>query len=74
MARLKEAAQNKTPPWTVEDVKNAIKGLNMGISKDPYGLPNELFKEGVAGEGLIKAVTIIMNRIKENPQDYPENH
>ena len=72
-ARLKEAAENKTPPWTVEDVRTAIKGLNRGISKDPYGLPNELFKEGVAGEGLIKAVTILMNRIKDKPQDYPES-
>ena len=44
----------------------------MGISKDPYGLPNELFKPGLAGDGLLKAVRIIMNKIKDNPQDYPE--
>ena len=42
---MKEVAQKKTPPWTVV---TAINGLNRGISKDPYGLPNELFKKGVA--------------------------
>ena len=26
--RLKIAYENKTPPWTLLDVKNAIKGLN----------------------------------------------
>ena len=51
--RLVEAGKNKTPPWTVKDVRNAIKSLNMGTSKDPYDHPNELFKKGVAGEGLI---------------------
>ena len=33
--RLKSAYQNKTPAWTVTDVKNATKGLNIEISKDP---------------------------------------
>ena len=30
--RLKSAYENKTPPWTLLDVNNAIKGLNMGLS------------------------------------------
>ena len=69
--RLKAAAHNKTAPWTDDDVKIAIKHLNSGISKDPHGQPNELFKPGIAGEGLIKALTRLMNKIKENPQHYP---
>ena len=69
--RLVSAARNKTPPWTTLDVTTAIKDLNMGVSKDPYGQPNELYKEGVAGEGLVKAVTILMNKIKENAHQYP---
>ena len=44
----------------------------MGISKDPYGHPNEIFKEGVAGKGLLDAIQIIMNKIKDNPKEYPE--
>ena len=56
----------------IEDVKFAVKSLNSGISKDPYGHPNEIFKSGVAGEGLLKAITILMNKLKQNPSDYPE--
>ena len=44
----------------------------MGISKDPYGYPNEILKEGTAGEGLIRALIVLMNKIKENPSEYPE--
>ena len=53
-------------------MKYATKGLNKGISKDPYGHPNELFREGVAGDGLLRAVVVLMNKLKENPQDYPQ--
>ena len=67
--RLVEASNNITPPWTLDNVKDAIKGLNMGISKDPYGLPNELFKPGIAGDGLLLAVTSLMNKIKANPKE-----
>ena len=70
--RLKQAALNKTPKWSISDVKNAIKHLNKEISKDPYGHPNEIFQEGVAGEGLLEAVSRLMNKIKANPKDYPE--
>ena len=69
--RIKQAANNKTPPWTIDDVKNAIKNLNNGISKDPNGHPNEIYKKGVGGQGLIKAVTKVMNKLKDNPQEYP---
>ena len=68
---LKTASKNKTPKWTVMDVKNAIKNLKNGKSKDPYEYPNELFKEGVAGDDLILATTKLMNRIKEE-QVFPE--
>ena len=70
--RLQKASQNKTPPWSICDVKNAIKDLNTGISKDPHGQPNEIFKEGVAGAGLIEAITKLMNLLKDNPEEYPE--
>ena len=50
---------NKTPNWTVMDVKDAIKDLNTGVSKDPYVLPNEICKEGIAGEGLLGGITVL---------------
>ena len=51
-------------------MKDAIKDLNIGVSKDPYGLPNEIYKEGIAGEGLLRGITVLMNKIKET-QVYP---
>ena len=63
--RLSSARQNKTPAWTIEDVKLVLKQLKIGKSKDPYDMPNEIFKEDVAGSDLILAITKLMNRIKE---------
>jgi hypothetical protein len=71
--RLLASAHNTTPLWTLEEVQIAIKNLNMGISQDPYGHPNEIFKSGVAGDGLLKAITILMNKLKTNPAEYPES-
>ena len=68
--RLELAAKNKTPPWTIKDVKNATQNIKSGISKDPYGHPNELFKDGVAGDGLMQAIKELMNRLKDNPGEY----
>ena len=62
--RLKEASNNKTPEWSVEDITFVLKSLKTGKSKDPYDIPNELMKPDVAGTDLILAVTKIMNRIK----------
>ena len=62
--RLEEASHNKTPQWTVADVKSVLKKLKSGKSKDPYDLSNELFQPHVAGNDLILAITKLMNRIK----------
>ena len=63
--RLKIASVNKIPPWSIDDVTNVLKGLKTGKSKDPYDIPNELFKPEVAGSNLILAITKLMNRIKD---------
>ena len=42
----------------------------MSVSKDPYGQPNELYKAEVADEALLKAVTILINKIKESRHEY----
>ena len=62
--RLQEALTNKTPEWTLDDVKNAIKSLNSGILKDLSGHPNEIFQEGTAWEGLWKAILKLLNILK----------
>ena len=63
--RLIKSSQNKTAQWTVEDVTNVLKSLKTGKSKDPYELPNKLFRPNTAGDDLILAVTKLMNRIKD---------
>ena len=63
-ARLESTSKSITPPWTVEDVTFVLKQLKKGKSKDPYNLPNELFRPNVAGDDLILAITKLMNRIK----------
>ena len=61
MEQLEECKKNKTQNWTVEDVTFVLKGLKTGKSQDPYEMPNEIFKPG---DDLIKALTILMNGIK----------
>ena len=45
-------------------MKNVLKQLKPGKSKDPYDFPNEIFRPDVAGEDLILALTKLLNRIK----------
>ena len=71
MKRLEAARANKSPPWTVDDVKYVLKSLKPKISKDPYEMPNELFILNNAGEDLISALTALMNQIKEQ-QVFPD--
>ena len=62
--RLQKASRNKSQEWSITDVTSVLKCLKTGKSKDPYQLPNELFRPSVAGDDLILAVTKLMNRIK----------
>ena len=64
MKHLDECSKVKTPDWTVSEVTYALKCLKRGKSKDPYDIPNELFKPDVAGTNLISAITKLMNRVK----------
>ena len=70
--RLAETEKNKSREWSHEDVLIVLKGLKAGKSKDPHDIPNELFKPEVAGDDLINATRIIMNRMK-NELVVPEN-
>ena len=67
------ANENKTPPWTNDDVRCATTSLISEISKYPIGHHHEVYKPGVAGEDLLKALTKLMNKIKINPKEYPQS-
>ena len=69
--RLKTTQNNKTDPWTMEDLENAIKDLQRNKSRDALEQANELFKEEVAGDDFKLAILKLMNMIKTRLQ-YPE--
>ena len=70
--RLEISKKNITDPWTMEDLKLALKQLHKDRSADPGGFINELFKEAVAGDDLLLAILKLMNKIKTT-QKYPKN-
>ena len=70
--RLNLCKNNKTDPWTMNELKDALKQLAKDKARDPEGLANELFSESVAGEDLLLAVLKLMNAIKTK-QQYPKS-
>ena len=69
--RLKETKLNKTDPWNMEDLEQALNDLGKNKSRDALQYANELFKKGVAGSDLKLALLKLMNLIKQR-QQYPE--
>ena len=69
--RLKRAADNKTPPWTIEQLDIVLKYLKENKSRDPFGYANDIFKNNVAGDDLKYAILKLCNRIKSE-QCFPE--
>ena len=68
--RVKVSKENKTKPWTLEDLMEVTKYLKKDKSRDPEGYANELFKKDAAGTDLLNATLKLMNLIK-NKQEYP---
>ena len=68
--RVKTSKNNKTNPWTMEDLIVVLKELPKGKSRDPEGYANEIFRDDVAGHDLKEALLKIMNMIKTQ-QKYP---
>ena len=69
--RLETTKNNKTEPWTMDYLKNALKDLGKDKARDAHDQANELFKEEAAGDDLMLAVLKLMNMIKKRLQ-YPE--
>ena len=65
---LNLAKNNKTEPWTMTDLDDALKDLENGKSRDANGFANEIFK--IAGEDLRIAVLKLMNMMKERQMKY----
>ena len=63
--RLNIARDNKTPPWTNEQLLKVLSRLKNGKSRDPHGMVNELFKPGVCGKDLQVSLLMMVNQIKK---------
>ena len=69
--RLKDAKNNKTEPWTMDDLEAVLNQLKKNKSRDPLGYANEIFRPEVAGTDFKVAILKLMNKIKET-QVFPE--
>ena len=67
----KELCENeKSKPWEMKDLDEAIKSLKKDKARDPNGWIIEIFKEGVAGKDLKFSMLAMFNRIKSE-KTYP---
>ena len=62
--RLELAKENKTEPWVIGDLEEAIKSLKNGKCRDPEGIIREIFMEDSMGEDLKQSMLILCNKIK----------
>ena len=69
--RLLISRENKSDEWTEEDILKTLNSLKNGKCKDPLGLINEIFKPPTAGTDMVKSLSLMMNRIK-NEVKLPE--
>ena len=69
--RLKMTRLNKSPPWNMSDLEEAMKDLDRDKSRDALGQANELFKDDTAGSDFKLAILKLMNMIKDR-QEYPK--
>ena len=63
--RLQLSKKRKSKPWTLTNLEKAIKGLKKEKARDPNGLVNEIFKDGVAGKDFKLSLLSFFNRMKE---------
>ena len=54
--------------WTIKHLDMALKGLKKDKARDPGGLVNDIFKDGVAGKDFKLSLLKFFNKIRE--EDY----
>ena len=55
-SRLEELMNNKSTPWTEENLLKVIKSLKNNKTMDPMGMINEIFKPEIIGADLVKTL------------------
>ena len=62
--RLELAKLTKSEEVTIKKLEIVLKSLKRNKARDPIGLANELFKEGVIGKNLKDSLVLYLNKIK----------
>ena len=70
-SRLKSTKLIKSEDWTMEDLEEVLKVLEMDKSRDALGHANKIFRTDVAGTDLKLAILKMMNHIKQKSK-YPQ--
>ena len=65
-ARLLELRKQKSPPWDLSVMNKTLSCLKNNKARDPNGLINELFKEGLIGIDLKVALILMFNSMKQD--------
>ena len=67
-SRLENIERIKSPNWTMSNLDTVLSSLKRNKSRDPNGMVNELFKEGLIGHDLKYALLLMFNRIKAHQE------
>ena len=62
------AREVKTPPWSIQELQQVMKTLKNNKCRDPSGLINELFRQGVVCLDLQMALLDLFNLCKSKMQ------
>ena len=65
-SRLDELINEKSDPWDLGQLDKVLKSLKNNKTKDPLGMINEIFKPGIIGADLKKALIDLFKGVKEN--------
>ena len=63
--RIEYCKKKNTKPWTLAQMRSILKKLKNNKSRDPHGLINELFKEGVIGKDMEDSLLMLLNKVKK---------
>ena len=56
--------ERKSSDWTADQVNTVLTTLKTNKARDPLGFSNDIFQPGVCGVGLLNAVTMLANGVK----------
>ena len=62
-AKLKEATERKSSPWTLKELDNVLCRINANKSRDPHGFNRSIFHTNCIGNNLKESLLIMFNNL-----------